>query len=124
MNPAQQEEQRLQERYDAAEAEVETALRKILKKNIEFLTDADIRFLRGRRHMLDDQQLAKYQSVLQKETEKGDSEEEQAIEQMTRRELEAMAISIGIEHPEDKKQYRTNADLQEAIKSKQKENEE
>ena len=124
MNPAQQEEQRLQERFDVAEKEIELALTKMLKKDIHFLTDTDKAFLRARRSMLDDRQLEKYESILNEKASKAkDDEDEKVIEEMTRRELEAMATTLGIEEPDNKKLYRTNADLQAAIKAKQEENE-
>lgn len=127
MNPAQQEEQRLQERFETADAEIEKVLKKILKKDIFFLTDDDKRFLQARRAMLDDYQQQKYSGVLSEKLPRPDGqpnpEEERQIEQLTRKELEAMAVSIGIETPEDKKLYRTNADLQDAIKAKQAEQE-
>lgn len=122
MNPMQQEEKRMQDRIDAADAELEKAFVKIFKKAIPFLTIEDKRFLQARRSYLDDRQLEKYAEVLREKLERPDgqkTEEEEQVIELTRKELEAMATRIGIETPEDKKVYRTNADLQAAIKEKQ-----
>lgn len=125
--PEETEAEKLQKRIDEADAEIETALKKILKKEQRLLTIDDKRFLQARRSYLTRSQQEDYEAVLKEKLPRPDGqpnpEEEVLLENMVRRDLEAMATRLGIEGAEDKKLFKTNNDLVEAIKAKQKENE-
>lgn len=120
----EQEQERLAKRYDDANGEIEKAFKAIFKKSHQFLTVEDKRFLQARRSYLTDAQVKEYDAELSEKLPRPDGkEEEKTLDDMTRKELEAMATQEGIENPEDKKIYKTNADLQNAIKEKQEEKE-
>lgn len=125
--PEETEAEKLQKRIDEADAEIETALKKILKKEQRLLTIDDKRFLQARRSYLTRSQQEDYEAVLKEKLPRPDGqpnpEEEVLLENMVRKDLEAMATRLGIEGAEDKKLFKTNNDLVEAIKAKQKENE-
>lgn len=61
---------KLQERMDEGEAEIELALKKIFKKPVASLTEEDIGFLRARVSYLEEGKLAKYASILEVPKEK------------------------------------------------------
>lgn len=116
----------MQKRIDEADAEIRKALETIFRKPKTHFTVEDKRFLQARRSYLTQAQLDEYSEVLKEKLPRpdGKKEEEKEINELTRAELEKMATQEGVENPSDRKLYRTNADLQEAIKQKQKEKEE
>lgn len=120
MSP-QDEEQELQNRKDKAEEEIRTNLEKIFRKG-DKLTAQDKAYLKARRTYLSKADAEAYKDVLnEKVAPIKDTEDEKKLEEMERKDLEKMAKQIGIEDADDKKAYKTNKALQDAIKAKQEE---
>lgn len=124
MNPEDQEKERMQKRLDDADAELQKALTKIFRKAHHELTIEDKAFLQARRSYLTQAQTEEYDSELNEKLPRPDGQDEDEatdLQHMTRANLNIMAADLGIETPEDKKVYKTNQDLIDAIEAKQKE---
>lgn len=88
-------------------------LDEITAKEPAALTEGDIVFLKARRSYLTADQLTRYAEVLGQ----SDEEEEKALNEMTRAELEDVAKELGL----DPDEYAKKADLIAAIEEKQSE---
>lgn len=125
--PEETEAEKLQKRVDEADAEIEAVLKKIFKKEHHLLTVDDKRFLQARRSYLTRSQQEDYEKELKEKLPRPDGqpnpEEEVQLENMVRKDLEAMAIRLEIKDAADRKVFPKNEDLVNAIKAKQKENE-
>lgn len=126
LNP-QQEQERMDERMEEADKAIRDRLSKIFRKPLEFLTVEDKRFLQARRSYLNDDQSNTYKKVLAEKLPRPDGEphpeEEEELDKMVRKDLEAMLKNLGIEDT-GKKAFPKNEDLVNKIKEIQRENEE
>lgn len=86
-------------------------LNKILAKGPQALNSGEVAFLRARRSYLKKSQLEEYDEILFPKKE---------VVQLSRKELEAKALEVGIKNPDNKKLFPKNSDLASAIEAQAK----
>lgn len=123
MNPEDQEKNRMQQRIDDADAELQKVFKAIFKKAPHELTVEDKRFLQARVSYLGNDHKEKYADALEEKLPRpdGQEDEEEQLVDKSRKELEQMANDLGIEDASPKA-YSNKEKLVEAIEEKQKEN--